>query len=146
MINIYTIGFTKRSAEDFFSSIKNRGIVSVIDTRINNTSQLSGFAKKDDLKYFLYEIDNVGYEHVPELAPTDDLLKSYRKKEIPWSVYEREYILLLKKRDILSRFPAEYFNNKVILCSENTPEYCHRRLLAEYLSENSDKIVQVWHL
>lgn len=132
-MKITTIGFTKKSAEHFFEMIKQSGTKRIIDVRLNNASQLSGFAKKDDLKFFLKEICNVDYVHLPGLAPTKEMLDSYRKNHKSWSKYEKEFVALMKDRRIESKIPKEIISEGCLLCSEDKPHYCHRRLVAEYL-------------
>jgi len=133
-MTIFTIGFGKKSARDFFTILKNNGVRSLIDIRLNNTSQLAGYTKKTDLEYFLKTIAHIEYIYLPEFAPTKDLLDDYKAKKISWEAYEKEYARLLNSRktqlDVIS------FDQACLLCSEPTPKQCHRRLLAEYLSDN----------
>lgn len=133
---LYTIGFTKKSASDFFEILKKNNVKTLIDIRLNNKSQLAGFTKEDDLKYFLEQIAGINYLHVPKFAPTEDILSAYREKKISWPEYETEYNSLLESRDILKDFNVNLFENGCLLCSEPTPEKCHRRLLAEYITKN----------
>lgn len=147
MITLYTIGFTKKSAERFFSLLKNAGIKKLIDIRINNSSQLAGFAKGKDLEFFVKELCNAEYIHIVDLAPTKELLKDYQEKVIDWRGYEATFIQLLKDRDISKRFPANIFNQACLLCTEDTPEKCHRRLVAEYLKkEYPNEEIKIIHL
>jgi len=134
-IHIYTIGFTKKTAECFFEKLRNAGVKRVIDIRLNNASQLAGFTKKDDLKYFLKEICQIDYVHLPELAPTKDILDAYKKHNGDWKVYEEQFLELIKKRRIESKIPKEIIDQGCLLCSEDEPIHCHRRLIAEYLKE-----------
>jgi uncharacterized protein (DUF488 family) len=145
-VEIYTIGFTKKTAEQFFGALKSVGIARLLDIRLNNSSQLAGFTKRDDLAYFLREICGAEYEHVPLLAPTDEMLKGYQKKEIPWEQYVERFRALLAERRVEEAIDrAAFARRTVLLCSEPTPEKCHRRLVAEYLKEKwSD--VEVTHL
>jgi uncharacterized protein (DUF488 family) len=145
MIKLYTIGFTGKPAEKFFGLLKNAGVKNLIDTRINNVSQLSGFAKGMDLKFFAREIGNISYEHNVELAPTKELLEKYRKKKLDWSQYEIEYLNLLDIRKIGQKINIESLHENCLLCSEHTPEKCHRRLLAEYLKHIKNEI-EIVHL
>lgn len=145
-LKVFTIGFTQKSAEKFFGLLKSAGIRTLIDTRLNNTGQLSGFAKKDDLAYFCGQIAGVKYEHWLEAAPTDDALKQYKSKKITWGDYEEKYLELLRKRHIESSRYVEMLDHGCLLCSEAKPHFCHRRLLAEYLSSELKTIVQVKHL
>ena len=132
-MKLYTIGFTKKSAEDFFKKLCDSGVKRVIDIRLNNISQLAGFAKKDDLSYFLKTICAIEYVHVPELAPTQDILDEYKKHKGEWAIYEKKFMELMIKRAIENKLSRELFDNACLLCSEDKPHHCHRRLVAEYL-------------
>lgn len=145
MIQLYTIGFTKKPAETFFTLLKDSGVNRLIDTRINNVSQLSGFAKGTDLKYFAEELVNISYEHSIYLAPTKELLTLYRTKKLTWPEYEIEYLNLLDTRKIAQKINIEKLHKNCLLCSEHKPEKCHRRLLAEYLQQVRNDI-QITHL
>ena len=145
MIELYTIGFTGKSAEKFFSLLQSSQVKKILDTRINNVSQLAGFAKGSDLKFFAKEIGNMAYEHNVDLAPTKDLLAKYRDKKITWEQYEIEYLNLLDMRKIAQKINIDSLHKNCLLCSEHTPEKCHRRLLAEYLNKVRNDI-QIVHL
>jgi uncharacterized protein (DUF488 family) len=145
MIKLYTIGFTGKPAEKFFSLLKDSGVKRLVDTRINNVSQLSGFAKGIDLQFFAKEIANISYEHNIDLAPTKELLDKYRKKKIDWAEYEIEYLNLLDMRKVGQKLELETLHEHCLLCSEHTPEKCHRRLLAEYLKKIKNEI-EIIHL
>ncbi|EPW8658184.1 DUF488 family protein [Pseudomonas aeruginosa] len=132
-MKIFTIGFTEKKAERFFSLIKLSGTKRIVDVRLNNISQLSGFAKKDDLKYFLKEICDVDYTHIPDLAPTKEILSPYQKKEITWQQYEDRFLNLMAKRNIEKHVQPSVIDEGCLLCSEHLPHHCHRRLVAEYL-------------
>lgn len=133
-MDIFTVGFTKKPAREFFGLLQEHGIVRLVDVRLNNTSQLAGFAKRDDLEYFLQELVGASYEHETLLAPTAELLKAYRKKEKSWEEYEREFLELMAERQVEKAIPPELFKERtVLLCSENKPDQCHRRLVVEYL-------------
>ncbi|KMK77368.1 DUF488 family protein [Alkalihalobacillus pseudalcaliphilus] len=135
---ISTIGFSKKSLRHFISLLKESGVTRLVDTRLHNTSQLSGFAKKQDLEYIL-ELVHIDYVHCPTLAPTDDILKHYKKKEISWEQYEQDYLKLIKKREILPLVKRLMDGEHIcLLCSEHESEHCHRRLLAEYVQESID--------
>ena len=129
---LYTIGFAKKTAKEFFTVLKHNQVKKLIDIRLNNISQLAGFTKKQDLEYFLEEICNIKYSHKPDFAPTKEILDSYKKKEIPWSVYEEKYLGLLSQRCIAQKIAPEELNMSCFLCSEPKTDFCHRRLLAEY--------------
>lgn len=144
-MRLYTIGFTKKSADAFFTTIRSSGAKRVIDVRLNNVSQLAGFSKRDDLAYFLREICGVGYEHLPTLAPTQEMLDAYRKKNEGWPAYERAFINLIHERRIGDSLARALADDGCLLCSEDKPEHCHRRLVAEYLSEAWDD-VEIVHL
>jgi len=130
---IYTIGFAKKNAREFFTKLKDTGVKTVIDIRLNNKSQLAGFTKEQDLPYFLQEIAGIKYVHKPELAPTKDILDAYKKKEIDWSEYERRFHQLLIERRVENALTPQFMNKSCLLCSEPKPEKCHRRITAEYL-------------
>jgi len=131
-MKLYTIGFTKRSAEDFFTTVKNSGARRLVDVRLNNSSQLAGFSKRDDLKYFLKAICGMEYEHLPDLAPTQDLLDGYRSGK-DWLAYEQKFLALMAEREVENAVAREVIEEACLLCSEPTAERCHRRLVAEYL-------------
>jgi uncharacterized protein (DUF488 family) len=133
---VYTIGFTKKGAEKFFSLLMDSRIERLVDVRIRNRSQLSGFAKRDDLRYFLNKLLEAEYQHKPELAPTEDLLDDWRDDEISWKTYEERFTELMSDREIEKRLDRELFSEPtVLLCSEHKPDHCHRRLVVEYLDE-----------
>jgi uncharacterized protein (DUF488 family) len=133
-MEIYSIGFTQKTAAQFFSLLKQHGIRRLLDVRLNNVSQLAGFAKRDDLKFFLQEICNADYSHDPNLAPTQEMLDRYKKEKHPWSEYESAFLTLIAERKIESTLDPEIFSiPTVLLCSEPTPENCHRRLVLEHL-------------
>lgn len=145
-MDIYTIGFTKKSAETFFKFIKYSDIKTLIDVRLNNVSQLAGFAKKDDLKYFLRELCSVEYIHTPDLAPTKEILDPYQDKKIKWDAYEDLFMNLMAKRSIEKSITKELLDGGCLLCSEHEPHHCHRRLVVEYLNKHSDLDLKVKHL
>lgn len=132
-MKLSTIGFTKSTAEHFFSRIRSSGARRVVDVRLANVSQLAGFAKRDDLRYFLAAICNVDYVHLPELAPTRELLDAYKQRGGSWAVYQRAFLALMAKRRIEDTVPRALIDRSCLLCSEATPHHCHRRLVAEYL-------------
>lgn len=142
-MKLYTIGFVKKNAEDFFNILKKNHIKTLIDTRVNNKSQLAGFTKQDDLRYFLTTITCINYVHKPEYAPTKVLLKDYREKKVTWQEYEKIYINLLEERKILEDIDYLQFDKACFLCSEATADKCHRRLLAEYLQKSNGKITVI---
>jgi len=135
-MKLFTIGFTKKSAKEFFELLTNNDIKKLIDIRLNNVSQLAGFSKGNDLKYFLKELCGIQYSHNVNLAPTKDILDDYKKKKITWSQYEKSFIDLLDHRNInddLINYLEREIGGVCLLCSESTPENCHRRLVAEYI-------------
>ncbi len=132
---LYTIGFTKKNAQTFFFKLRKAGVLMLIDIRLNNVSQLAGFSKRDDLTFFLKELCNCEYRHIPNFAPTKEILDAYKKKQIDWAEYVRRFSQLIKDRKIEDLITAEDLNNSCLLCSEPTPEQCHRRLVAEYFKE-----------
>ena len=135
-MEIYTIGFTQTTARDFFDRLKKAGIRRLIDVRLNNVSQLAGFAKRDDLAYFLEELCGAEYVHEPRLAPTQELLDGVKKHKGAWSDYEVGFNELLRERRIEDALTPEFVGGpSVLLCSEAAPEHCHRRLVVEYLQQ-----------
>jgi uncharacterized protein (DUF488 family) len=141
-MEIYSIGFTQKSASEFFETLKAHGIERLLDVRLNNTSQLAGFAKQADLVYFLREICGVEYEHEPLLAPTQVMLDTYKKKKGDWNVYTEDYLGLIRLRQVEAKIAKERFAKKtVLLCSEATADHCHRRLALEYLRSHWGDIV-----
>jgi uncharacterized protein (DUF488 family) len=129
----FTIGFTKKSARQFFDLLRHSGAKRVVDVRLNNVSQLAGFAKKEDLAYFLREICGIDYVHAPELAPTKVMLDEYKKQSGDWKAYETRFLDLMKERRIEQTVAREIIADGCLLCSEDKPHHCHRRLVAEYL-------------
>lgn len=133
IIKIYTIGFTQTSAEEFFGKLIKAGVKKVVDARLNNSSQLAGFAKKDDLRYFLKALGNIDYIHMPALAPTEEIFTEYKKNRGDWSLYEKKFLTLMEERRIENVVRPAELDQSCLLCSEHLPEHCHRRLVAEYL-------------
>jgi uncharacterized protein (DUF488 family) len=138
-MKIFTIGFTKTTAEGFFSRLKRAGAKRLVDVRLNNVSQLSGFAKRDDLRYFANEICGIEYQHIPELAPTKDILDKFKKNGGDWSEYEHKFLKLMRERRI-ENMDRELLDDGCLLCSEDKPHHCHRRLVAEYLKRHWDDV------
>jgi len=136
-MEIYSIGFTQKSAGEFFGTLKSHAIERLLDVRLNNTSQLAAFAKQADLAYFLREICGAAYEHEPLLAPTQEMLDAFKKHKGSWDVYEQSFLSLMKERKIESAINRQSFAKRtVLLCSEPTAEHCHRRLVLEYLQQH----------
>lgn len=144
-MNVWTIGFTKTSAERFFGQLQASGAQRLVDVRLNNVSQLAGFAKRDDLAYFLRTICSMDYVHEPLLAPTSEMLDAYRKKALTWDEYEARFLALMRERRIESAISRDIIANSVLLCSEEKPTRCHRRLAAEYLAQHWGN-VEIHHL
>lgn len=133
-MEVYTIGFAKRKAPEFFGALRNARIRRLVDVRLNNSSQLAGFTKRDDLPFFLREICGVEYVHEPLLAPTREMLDEYRKNKGSWQEYERRFLSLMRERRIEDALDSQLFAAPTaLLCSETTSEHCHRRLVLEYL-------------
>ncbi len=143
-MKLFTIGFTKTSAERFFSRLSNAHVKKLIDVRLNNVSQLAGFAKKDDLRYFTKAISGIEYEHIPQLAPTQEILDEYKKTKGSWSAYAQKFLdlMVIRKIENLNR---SRLDGGCLLCSEDKPHHCHRRLVAEYLKEKWGD-VEIEHL
>ena len=144
-MNLHTIGFTKKPASAFFALLRDSGARRLVDVRLNPGGQLSGFAKQDDLAYFLRELCGMDYAHMPELAPTREILDGLRKGHRHWPTYEREFLALMDERRVAETVDRESLANAVLLCSEHSPEHCHRRLVAEHLRERWGD-VEVVHL
>ena len=134
-MKVATIGFTKKSARRFFALLRESGVRRIVDVRLNNVSQLAGFAKRDDLAWFARELCGIDYVHAPSLAPTKDLLGDYRQGRIDWAAYEARFLRLMRERRIEATVPKEVVRDGCLLCSEDQPHHCHRRLVAEYLNE-----------
>jgi uncharacterized protein (DUF488 family) len=133
-MEVYSIGFTQKTAERFFGLLKDAGIRRLLDVRLNNSSQLAGFTKREDLQYFLRVICGAEYVHEPLLAPTQQMLDDYKKRKGSWDEYERKFLDLMKEREVEKRINSSLFLiPTVLLCSEPTPEHCHRRLVLDYL-------------
>lgn len=143
---VFSIGFTKTTAQSFFERLIQAGVRTVIDVRIHNKSQLAGFAKSDDLAYFLNEIGHIRYRHLPILAPEEDLLARYRAKAISWDQYEQDFLSLMAERKIEDRLSPETLAGACLLCSEDKPHHCHRRLVLDYLNERWNNALSVRHL
>jgi len=147
MITLYTIGFTKKNARQFFTLLRNAGVKKLIDIRINNSSQLAGFAKGQDLEFFVKELCDADYVHIVDLAPTKELLKDYQAKKIDWNGYVSIFNRILEQRHIAERYDVNDFDKACFLCTEDTPEKCHRRLVVEYLRDNNPgEEVKIIHL
>jgi uncharacterized protein (DUF488 family) len=145
-VRIYTIGFTKKSAFQFFETLRRAGVARVVDVRLNNASQLAGFSKKQDLPYFLEKICAIQYAHVPLLAPTPQLLDSYKKRGGKWNEYERAFLQLMGERRVEDAWAVQELRDAdCLLCSEEKPDRCHRRLVAEYLASHRDDL-KIHHL
>ena len=135
-MRVFTIGFTKKPASRFFELLRTSGARRVVDVRLNNVSQLAGFAKRDDLAFFLAQICGIDYVHVPALAPTKQILDDYKKHRGDWSIYETRFLDLMRERRIERTVPRETVSDGCLLCSEDTPDRCHRRLVVEYLDRH----------
>jgi len=143
-MNLYTIGFSQKSAEEFFKILKSNNVIRLIDVRLNNKSQLAGFTNVKHLPYFL-KIHCIEYLYRPDFAPSKELLDGYKMKSISWSEYEIQYNKILIQRNVIEKLDWKIFYDAVLLCSEPTAEKCHRRLLGEYLAQNKGDI-KIKHL
>ena len=140
-MNLYTIGFTKKKAEQFFNTLKKVKVKRIVDVRLNNVSQLAGFAKRDDLNYFLKTICNIDYIHFPELAPNKEILDNFKKKKGDWSSYQTSFLKLIKNRQIVNKYDRKIYDGDCLLCSEDTTDNCHRRLLAEHFRDHWPSVI-----
>lgn len=145
-MNVYTIGFTKKNAETFFKFMRSSNIRTLIDVRLNNVSQLAGFAKKDDLKFFLREICSAEYVHIPDLTPTKEILSLYKSGEMTWASYEEKFLNLMANRNVERSIKSDLLDQGCLLCSEHEPHLCHRRLVVEYLNETAGLDLKIKHL
>jgi len=146
-MKVFTIGFTKKTAGEFFEKLKQSGAKRIVDVRLNNVSQLAGFAKKKDLIYFLKEIANMDYVHLPDMAPTKNILDEYKKNKGDWSLYEKKFNQLMENRVIEKQNIKNIIHEGCLLCSEHEPDYCHRRLVIDYLKKKwSNETLHVTHL
>lgn len=147
-MTVYTIGFTQKTARCFFELIGTHNIELLLDIRLNNKSQLAGFTKGEDLQYFLSEICHCGYQHCLEYAPTKEILSDYQKKNITWGEYVERYTALIEERSSNGDFWKPFYSHGrvCLLCSEPTPERCHRRLLAELLAAHVPEKVEIVHI
>jgi uncharacterized protein (DUF488 family) len=145
-IDVATIGFTQTTARGFFERLKAADVRSVVDVRLHNTSQLAGFAKAEDLAYFLKTIGGIAYRHEPLLAPTDEILKGFKKDKGDWRVFESQFMALMAQRQIEAKLKLALFESGCLLCSEATAHNCHRRLVCEYLNAKWDGALRVRHL
>lgn len=134
-MRLYTIGFTQKSAKQFFNLLQTNAVQVVVDTRLRPDSQLSGFAKQRDLPYFLQALIGCGYQHETQMTPTDGLLDQYCKDK-SWVNYEVNFKALLHERDLINHLERDWWeqHSACLLCSEHEPDHCHRRLVAEYLA------------
>ena len=133
-MEVYTIGFTKRTAAEFFGTLRAQGIRRLLDVRLNNSSQLAGFSKRDDLRFFLHELCDAEYLYEPQLAPSPELFAAYRKQRGTWETYEEGFLRLMAERCVQAHLDRWLFEaTTVLLCSEPVADRCHRRLVLEYL-------------
>lgn len=140
-----TIGFTKKTAAAFFEALRGAEVRRLVDVRLNNVSQLAGFAKKQDLPYLLDQIAGIGYLHMPVLAPTQAMLDRYKKERGSWDTYAAEFLELMRSRHIEDPSVVQLLDGDCLLCSEDTPNRCHRRLVTEYLQPFIDDL-KIRHL
>lgn len=145
-VQVASIGFTGKSAQKFFSLLKDAHVRTVLDIRLNNTSQLAGFAKKQDLPFFLEQLCNAAYVEIPELAPEPELLKRYQGKQLSWENFREEYFDLIARRRVESNLDIALFDSGCLLCSEHLPHHCHRMFALEYLNQQWNSRLSVTHL
>lgn len=143
---VATIGFTQTSAEHFFDRLRQAGVRKVVDVRLHNTSQLAGFAKSDDLAYFLRALAGIDYTHMPELAPDEDILKGFKTRKGDWGVYRGRFIALMEEREVARRLTPAMLDGACLLCSEPEPHHCHRQIVCDYLNAQWNGALGVRHL
>ena len=134
------LGFTKKNARMFFGLLRDSGAARLVDVRLNNVSQLAGFAKRDDLAFFVDELCGMDYRHVRVLAPTQDMLDDFKKHGASWDSYADRFVALMDERAIQNSLDKQLIDNSVLLCSEPTAHQCHRRLVAEYLAAHWEDV------
>jgi uncharacterized protein (DUF488 family) len=144
-MTLYTIGFTRKSAEIFFTRLQEERVKRLVDVRLNNISQLAGFSKRDDLRFFARAICDIDYVHLPQLAPTQEMLDAFKKQKGDWQEYARQFVELIAERRIEDTVARELLDGGCLLCSEEKPAECHRRLVAEYLRDKWGD-VEIRHL
>lgn len=145
-VPVSTIGFTGKTAQEFFDLLKNAEVRTVLDIRLSNTSQLAGFAKKQDLPFFLDKLCGAAYQEMPELAPEPELFKRYKAKELTWDDFAAAYVESIAKRRVESNLDIDLFRSACLLCSEHLPHHCHRRLALEYLNSRWNSRLKISHL
>jgi uncharacterized protein (DUF488 family) len=144
-LKIFTIGFTKKPAREFFGKLRRPGLVRLVDVRLNNISQLAGFSKRDDLAFFCESVLGIQYIHLPQLAPTQELLDAYKKARGEWGEYEAKFLELMAERKVQETLERDAIDGGCLLCSEPAPEHCHRRLVAEYFQQRWPE-VEIEHI
>lgn len=140
-MKVFTIGINNKSAEQFFRLLSDNKIIKIIDIRLNNTTQLCGFSKMNDLKFFLKRILNIEYEYISDFAPTKDIMVSYRENK-DWNKFKTDYLKLLENRKVKESYQNYDFRNTCFLCSEDDADNCHRKILSEFL-DNSAEIIHL---
>ena len=145
-MTVFSLGFTKKNAEQFFHLLRSNQVKTVLDVRLNNVSQLAGFAKRDDLAFFLREVANIEYVAMPDWAPTESLMKQYKSGDIGTERFEDDFMALMAQRNIERDVPHALLEHGCLLCSEHEPHQCHRRLVLQYLQQHSDLNWDIRHL
>ena len=142
---LYTVGFSGKDAKTFFELLKLNNVQTLLDVRLNNVSQLSGYTKKNDLTYFLDKICGIEYKHLPILAPSKEILDSYKSKKMSWNDYEIKYMRLINERKVENELKNIDFDRACLLCNEKTAEQCHRRLAANIIKDMfmAEKIIHL---
>lgn len=138
---VCTIGFSKKNLREFITRLQHAGVKKVVDVRLNNTSQLAGYAKKQDLEFVL-ELVGIDYEHRPEFAPTETLMKDFKENKVPWVEFESKFNNLLEERNPLANIELKNEPDVIcLLCAEDEPIKCHRRLVADYMKKRYKEVV-----
>ena len=145
-MNLYTIGFTSKTAREFFEALDGVDARYLLDIRLHNNSQLAGFTKKGNIEYFTERLTSLVHVEVPLLAPSEEMFKQYREDK-DWPLYEARYMGLMAERNVIEEIDRELFaNGATLLCTEPTAEKCHRRLAAEYLQGQLFPSAAIVHL
>lgn len=146
-LSLHTIGFTQKTAEQFFGMIRDADVDRIIDVRLKSDSQIAGFAKSPNLQFFAKELCGIDYHHLPFLAPSTPLFTSYKKeKTMGWPDFRDRFLDLMDERHVEEKVSRDLLDGACLLCSEHEPHECHRTLVAEYLRGRWNVAICLVHL